>query len=60
MENYEQFQFTLPRRERHANYGLLGHEKDFNSRSREGSDTLQQGNKITVNDFNSRSREGSD
>ena len=53
------FQSTLPRRERKAVEDTLI-LKDFNPRSREGSDAVWKMNFRLVRNFNPRSREGSD
>ena len=55
------FQSTLPRRERHARTPLLTSlEKNFNPRSREGSDDQRPRPLRPHRHFNPRSREGSD
>ncbi len=54
------FQSTLPRRERHFERGEINIYGDFNPRSREGSDLVQNGFKPMFRYFNPRSREGSD
>ena len=55
------FQSTLPRGERLSTTHLsLIRVRDFNPRSREGSDGKQCGYRKTSADFNPRSREGSD
>ena len=55
-----QFQSTLPRRERHRSAWAVAACKNFNPRSREGSDKLQKQLRILTIHFNPRSREGSD
>ena len=54
------FQSTLPRRERRLEGFKLDLNKDFNPRSREGSDDGDVIASIHCCDFNPRSREGSD
>ena len=54
------FQSTLPRRERPECYGNCNVCKNFNPRSREGSDRLRFFIFLNSLDFNPRSREGSD
>ena len=54
------FQSTLPRGERLVQIPLLAYDKDFNPRSREGSDGLVGICTVVSSYFNPRSREGSD
>ena len=54
------FQSTLPRRERHARHASGNYIRDFNPRSREGSDKRYPRAPTQTIDFNPRSREGSD
>ena len=55
------FQSTLPRRERHHLRMIWhGKYKNFNPRSREGSDTMVNVPFDSSHNFNPRSREGSD
>ena len=55
-----QFQSTLPRRERHVSTIVLRQFRNFNPRSREGSDSALEGGANITKNFNPRSREGSD
>ena len=54
------FQSTLPRRERRPRRSARSLPRNFNPRSREGSDACVPGLWISSSDFNPRSREGSD
>ncbi len=55
------FQSTLPRGERHKRQSLISRHRNFNPRSREGSDGgVGLAGITTTKDFNPRSREGSD
>ena len=54
------FQSTLPRRERLSPWFFMLKAKDFNPRSREGSDAICQSLVLPCLYFNPRSREGSD
>ena len=54
------FQSTLPRRERHKNAEGYRVPRNFNPRSREGSDNKLEWQLPCMLDFNPRSREGSD
>ena len=54
------FQSTLPRGERRPEDGFLIELKNFNPRSREGSDASSLSSSGRPMDFNPRSREGSD
>ena len=56
----EQFQSTLPRRERLHAMEVRAEYEDFNPRSREGSDSCTELLDGFPNNFNPRSREGSD
>ena len=56
----QQFQSTLPRRERRARTAHLPERLNFNPRSREGSDQALQIHPHHQSYFNPRSREGSD
>ncbi len=60
MECIKQFQSTLPRRERRTSRKNAGGGKNFNPRSREGSDEAYNKKVTEANNFNPRSREGSD
>ena len=60
MGRVEQFQSTLPRRERLTPTGYKKRMLSFNPRSREGSDARQLGEILGWRSFNPRSREGSD
>ena len=54
------FQSALPRGERHRVHRRISSPKNFNPRSREGSDGLVGSNSASDANFNPRSREGSD
>ena len=54
------FQSTLPRRERHSPDRYHNNDRNFNPRSREGSDLKHLLRYNFPTDFNPRSREGSD
>ena len=56
----DEFQSTLPRRERPQIADALKSIRDFNPRSREGSDLSTDGGAARGMNFNPRSREGSD
>ena len=58
--DYNGFQSTLPRRERLKKEPKKAGVRDFNPRSREGSDFFCQLFCTLFKDFNPRSREGSD
>ena len=55
-----QFQSALPRGERHLQRNIIIPTKNFNPRSREGSDPGSCWTDAALSNFNPRSREGSD